>query len=131
MNSNVCSAMLLGNSFIRRLNDFLKDNPSYYNLRLYENLFDIRCRVQGGLTVFRLIHERYDLCDFGHFTPTIIYSQIGGSDISKPGISSGKSSNDIVSLPIIYIIVKEFLLLLLVNCYGEIQIKWLMYIIRK
>ena len=57
MNNNVCSAVLLGHSFIRRLNDFMKDNPSYYNLRLYENLFDIRCRAQGGLTVFRLIHE--------------------------------------------------------------------------
>ena len=79
MNNNVCSAVLLGHSFIRRLNDFMKDNPSYYNLRLYENLFDIQCRAQGGHTVFRLIHERYDLYDFGHFTPTIIYLQIGGT----------------------------------------------------
>jgi len=97
MNNNVCSTVLLGHSFVRRLNDFMKDNPSYYNLRLYENLFDIRCRAQGGLTVFRLIHERYVLYDFGHFTPTIIYLQIGGNDISKPGISSEKLANDIVS----------------------------------
>ena len=97
MNNNVCSAVFLGHSFIRRLNEFMKDNPSYYNLRLYENLFDIRCRAQGGLTVFRLIHERYDLYDFGHFTPTIIYLQIGGNDLSKPGISSEKLVNDIVS----------------------------------
>jgi hypothetical protein len=27
-NNNVCSAVLLGHSFIRRLNDFMKDNPS-------------------------------------------------------------------------------------------------------
>lgn len=133
MNNNVCSAVLLGHSFIRRLNDFMKDNPSYYNLRLYENLFDIRCRAQGGLTVFRLIHERYDLYDFGHFTPTIIYLQIGGNDLSKPGISSEKLANDIVSFAnyLHHGKVKEFLLLLLVNCYGDIQLKWVMNIIQK
>jgi hypothetical protein len=56
----------------------MKDNPSYYNLRFYENLFDIQCRAQGGHTVFRLIHERYDLYDFGHFTnrKSHKYSQI-------------------------------------------------------
>jgi hypothetical protein len=75
----------------------LSDNPSYYNLRLDENLFDIPCSAHVELTVFRLIYERYDWYDFGHFTPTIIYLQIGGNGIFKPGISSEKLANDIVS----------------------------------
>jgi hypothetical protein len=79
----------------------LSDNPSYYNLRLDENLFDIRCSAHVELTVFRLIYERYDWYDFGHFTPTIIYLQIGGNDIFKPGISSEKLANDIVQVHIV------------------------------
>jgi len=44
-------ATILGHSY-------MNDNPIYYILRLYENLFDIRCRVQGGLAVSKLINER-------------------------------------------------------------------------
>jgi hypothetical protein len=61
--------VLLGHSFVRRLRDFMDSSDQHYNLRLNETLFDITCRVQGGLTIPRLIHERKDLYNFTHACP--------------------------------------------------------------
>ena len=75
--------MLLGHSFIRRLNEHMKNTDGDNNLRLDPMYFKIICRAQGGLTVPRLIHERPDLYDFSVCKPDIVYLQIGGNDLSN------------------------------------------------
>lgn len=110
------NVMLLGHSFIRRLNEFMFNTYGCDNLRLDYSLFDITCRAQGGLTIPRLIHERPDLYDFSVCEPDIVYLQIGGNDLSHS--SSETVANEIYSfanflhfgLHIPFVIIGELLL---------------------
>lgn len=89
--------MLLGHSFIRRLNEYMTNTDGDSNLRLDHRNFKIICRAQGGLTVPRLIHERPDLYDFSVCQPDIVYLQIGGNDLSNTMTSSESVANEIYS----------------------------------
>lgn len=55
------------------------------------------CRVQWGLTIPRLVHERQDLYYFTHICPNIVYLQIGGNDISDKNNTDLSVANEIFS----------------------------------
>ena len=88
--------MLLGHSFIRRLNEHMKNTDGDNNLRLDHMYFKVICRAQGGLTVPIVIHERPDLYYFSICQPDIVYLQIGWNDLSNT-TSSKSVANEIYS----------------------------------
>ena len=114
--------MLLGHSFIRRLNEHMKNTDGDNHLRLDPMYFKVICRAQGGLTVPILIHERPDLYDFSVCQPDIVYLQIGWNDLSNT-TSSESVANKIYSFAYFLHFDSTYLLWLLENFFFVTHLK--------
>jgi hypothetical protein len=71
------TVVLLGHSFIRRLNTFMQEDVANSNLRLDREKFDVIVRARGGLKVPQLTAREFDF----QAENGIVYLQIGGNDI--------------------------------------------------
>ncbi|KAK3107421.1 hypothetical protein FSP39_014198 [Pinctada imbricata] len=74
--------VLMGHSFIRRLGEFMNEDETNSNLRLYANQFEVIVRARGGLRVPDLAIAASRELDFDA-NNGIVFLQIGGNDIKS------------------------------------------------
>ncbi|XP_062593187.1 uncharacterized protein LOC134254668 [Saccostrea cucullata] len=78
--------VIIGHSFIRRLQDFIARNTENDNLRLYSHLFDVQFLSEGGLTVDRMARgPKFTTFDP---PPQIVFLQIGGNDLDNTHLAA-------------------------------------------
>ncbi|KAK3100085.1 hypothetical protein FSP39_014558 [Pinctada imbricata] len=77
----VQNVAILGHSYIRRLGEFIQDNPDCTNMRLDRERFNICIRGVGGLRVQQLANSR-EILTFDT-KQDICFIQIGGNDLSN------------------------------------------------
>ena len=77
------SVMILGHSFVRRLEGFMLDHFGYnHNMGFSYNTAEVMFRGIGGRTVDKL--ESEDLPMIEHFRPDIVYLEMGTNDLANP-----------------------------------------------
>lgn len=71
--------VVVGHSFIRRLRDYVNNDPRYKNLRLQMENFQVGFRAMGGLKMSRMARD----AQFTTFamTPDIVFIQTRGNDL--------------------------------------------------
>ena len=73
--------LILGHSFIRRLDNFVAANPNLNHQFLLNNFATFKWRGVGGRTVAKTL--QYDLPVVASFTPDIVILQLGTNDLSR------------------------------------------------
>ena len=72
--------LILGHSFICRLNSFITNSTHLHRRFLLHEDTHIKCRGEGGQTAEKTIH--YDLHVVESFAPHIVILQLGTNDLS-------------------------------------------------
>ena len=78
----ITKVVLLGHSFIKRLDRFMRENAEDANLRLHTDKFEVIIRARGGLRVPLLACALSRELDF-EASNGLVFLQIGGNDIKN------------------------------------------------
>ena len=89
--------LILGHSFIRRLDDFVAANPNLNHQFLLNNFATFKWRGVGGRTVAKTL--QYDLPVVASFVPDIVILQLGTNDLSRlDPLVVGSSIEELVTI---------------------------------